>query len=175
MLSGQSFKTANQNAGAHKHTIDFFHGLQVAITATVMFNIVQYAYWTVLSRRQNVQGHWNKFGPVYILIVASVLVNIQPMMILCIGSWYPSNGLPKPGGGTYATGHDYCVDNPQEWPCNNAFWDVNSTNSFFPSKASGWLIQVFCTYLGYVLLIVGVVQATDMAGKMRRTWRMARG
>jgi len=164
MLSGQSFGKSAAAAGAHAHTVAFFHGLQVAITMTVMLNIVQYAYWTCLSRRQHVTKHWDKYGPVYLLMVAAVLVTVQPMMILIIGSWYPGKDGP-----------DGCNANPEKWPCHNAFWDNTATNSFFPNQASGWLIQVFCTYVGYILLVVGVVQATDMVNKMKRTWRMARG
>jgi hypothetical protein len=161
MLSGNSFSKSASDAASHEHLVSFFHGLQVAITMTVMLSIVQYAYWTVLSKRQNVVGHWAKFGPVYILLLASILVTTQPMMILVIGSWHP--------------GAETCKATPDTWPCKNAFWDTHATNSFFPNQASGWLIQIFCTYVGYLLLIVGVVQATDLATKMRRTWRMARG
>jgi len=164
---------------------------------TVMFSVVQYAYWTCLSRRQKVTGHWAKFGPVYILLVAATMVTVQPMMILIIGSWYPKDGPPayadtvlsaagvKPVVYKYPELHDFyaahpelagtCKLTPDAWPCTNAFWNPSATNSFFPNQTSGWLIQIFCTYVGYILLVVGVVQATDMMGKMRRTWRMARG
>jgi len=162
MLSGQSFNNAAADASAHEHTINFFHGFQVAIMMTVMASVVQYGYWTVLSKRHRVEGHWNKFGPVYILMVAAILVNVQPLMILCIGSW--STGLdctdPKVG---------------PTWPCTNAFWTSDAMNTFFPNRASGWLIQVFCTYGGYISLIVGVFQATDMVAKFKRTWQAARG
>jgi len=163
MLSGQSFSQANddmKNESA-QHVIELFHGLQVAIMLTVTGNIVQYAYWTVLSKRRNVEGHWNKFQPVYLLILAAILVNVQPLMILIIGSFHPSG--------------DECKAHPQEWPCTNCFWDSKATNSFFPNRVQGWLIQIFCTYLGYILLIAGVFQATDMVAKMRRQWRQARG
>lgn len=126
-----------------------------------MANVVQYAYWTVLSQRRGVEGHWNKFGPVYVLMVAAILVNVQPMMILCIGSWATTT----------------CDDpkNAADWPCTNAFWTADAMNTFFPNRASGWLIQIFCTYLGYILLIVGVFQATNMLKKFQRTWQAARG
>lgn len=130
----------------------------------VMLNIVQYAYWTVLSKRKRVQGHWAKFGPVYILAVASVLVNTQPMMILTIGSWHPSMEVCKSSQETYSS-----------WPCTNAFWTPEATNSFFPNRWQGWMIQIFCTWLGFILLVVGVVQATELHKKMRRTWQQARG
>lgn len=130
---------------------------------TVMLNIVQYAYWTVLSKRKRVQGHWAKFGPVYILVVASALVNTQPMMILTIGSWRPAQSQ--------------CItpEFHDTWPCTNAFWTPEATNSFFPNRWQGWTIQICCTWLGFVLLVVGVVQATELHKKMRRTWQQARG
>jgi len=161
MLSGQSFNHAAANAASHEHVVTFFHAFQVAIMMTVMANVVQYGYWTCLSKRRNVEGHWNKFGPVYILIVAGILVNVQPFMILCIGSW---------ASGT-------CDDpkNALVWPCTNAFWTEDATNTFFPNRASGWLIQIFCTYGGYILLITGVFQATEMVAKLRKTWNAARG
>jgi len=127
----------------------------------IMFNIVQYAYWTVLTKRRNVQGHWKKFGPVYILLVAAILVNTQPMMILAIGSWHPSMAE--------------CKKTPDVWPCTNAFWTPEATNSFFPNRLPGWAIQIFCTWGGFVLLVIGVVQATELNKKMARTWQQARG
>jgi len=162
MLSGQSFQNANTNAAAHEHTISFFHGFQVAIMMTVMASVIQYGYWTVLTKRHNVQGHWANFGPVYILLVAGILVNVQPLMVLCIGSW--------------STGVD-CSDSKiaPTWPCTNAFWTADAMNTFFPNRASGWAIQICCTYVGYALLITGVFQATEMVAKFRRTWRAARG
>lgn len=162
MLSGSSFTSASQQvSNDHAHLISFFHGFQVAIMMTVMASIIQYAYWTVLTKRQRVQGHWNKFGPVWILVVAGILVNVQPIMILCIGSW--------------SEGVDCSGDNAKTWPCTNAFWTADATNTFFPNRWQGWLIQVLCTYVGYILLIVGVFQATDMVGKLSKTWREARG
>lgn len=162
MLSGQSFQNANTSAGQHEHTIAFFHGFQVAIMMTVMASVIQYGYWTVLTKRHGVQGHWAKFGPVYILLVAGILVNVQPLMILCIGSWSTGLDCTKP---------DIAV----EWPCTNAFWTADAMNTFFPNRASGWAIQICCTYVGYILLIVGVFQATEMVSKFRRTWNQARG
>jgi len=169
MLSGNSFQSAANNASSHENLISFFHAFQVAIMMTVMASIVQYSYWTVLSKRGNVEGHWNKFGPVYILMVAAILVNVQPMMILCIGSWSPGPCDTNPNGTmVHPENHDV-------WPCQNAFWTMEATNTFFPNRAQGWVIQIFCTYVGYILLIVGVFQATDMVAKFRRTWRAARG
>jgi len=162
LLSGQSFNKAAANASSHEHTVAFFHGLQVAIMMTVMLNIVQYSYWTVLTKRRNVVGHWAKFGPCYILMVASVLVCTQPMCILVIGSWSINT-------------EDQCNADPNSWPCTNVFWTNDATNTFFPNRLGGWMIQIFCTWLGFGFLIVGVVQATELHKKMARTWRQARG
>merc|ERR1719183_3465355 len=102
------------------------------------------------------------------------------MMILIIGSWYDVDKCNKclhgdPDTSVIPWKYPKTFQPCNEWPCVNAFWDGHQTNSFFPNQASGWLIQVFCTYVGYFLLVVGVVQATDMVAKFKRTWRMARG
>lgn len=84
--------------------VDFFHGLQVAIMLTVMTNVVQFAHWTVKRKRKN-QPHCSKYGPVYILMVASVLVCVQPVCMLVIGSWTSIDNFFFDGGDTGA----HCV------------------------------------------------------------------
>merc|ERR1712146_64001 len=39
----------------------------------------------------------------------------------------------------------------------------------------GWLIQVFCTYVGYILLFTGVFWATQLHKKFMKKWRQIRG
>jgi len=56
-----------------------------------MLNIVQFAYWNVQKKRKKVDGqkagHWYMYRPVYLLMLATVLVLIQPTGMLVIGSW----------------------------------------------------------------------------------------
>lgn len=171
MLSGQSFNNANKNAAAHESLITFFHGFQVAVTMTVMFNIVQYGYWTVLNKRRNVRGHWNKFGSVYILLTAAILTLVQPIMILIIGSWAPSVDPPC---GTDKDHNPLPGPDPR-WPCTNTFWTSDVTNTFFPNRWQGWMVQIFCTWGGYLLMMIGVFQVTDMVRKLKKQWADARG
>lgn len=133
--------------------------------STVMFSIVQYAYWTVLTKRRNVTGHWAKFGPVYMLLVAAILVNVQPMCILVIGSWHEGitpQDCAKP-------------DMHDNFPCTNIFWTPEATTSLYPNRWQGWVVTILCTYGGFALLITGVVQATGLLQKVQRTWNQARG
>lgn len=166
MLSGQSFQQSAADASAHESLIAFFHGFQVAVTMTVMFNIVQYGYWTVLNKRRNVKGHWNKFGSVYILLAAAILTLVQPIMILIIGSWSGSVDCKH-------TKDKYLPD--PRWPCTNTFWTNDAKNTFFPNRWQGWMVQIFCTWGGYLLMMVGVFQVTDMVKKLKKQWATARG
>jgi len=84
------------------------------------------------------------------------------MCILVIGSWSINTDAQ-------------CAADPNSWPCTNVFWTNDATNTFFPNRLGGWLVQIFCTYLGFAFMIVGVVQATELHKKMARTWRQARG
>ena len=97
--------------------VDLFHGLQVAIMLALMVrgargertffsgvsdstplrpltsatthrqtNILQFAWWKCKAKR-GIDGHWDRYGPCYLLIIATVLVMIQPTCMLVIGSY----------------------------------------------------------------------------------------
>ncbi len=66
--------------------VDLFHGLQVAIMLALMTNIIQFAWWKCKAKK-GVEGHWNRFGPCYLLMIATVLILVQPTCMLVIGSY----------------------------------------------------------------------------------------
>eukprot|EP00465_Bigelowiella_longifila_P011013 CAMPEP_0185254318 /NCGR_PEP_ID=MMETSP1359-20130426/3063_1 /TAXON_ID=552665 /ORGANISM="Bigelowiella longifila, Strain CCMP242" /LENGTH=204 /DNA_ID=CAMNT_0027837207 /DNA_START=208 /DNA_END=822 /DNA_ORIENTATION=- len=127
--------------------VDFFHGIQVAITFALMTNVVQFAWWTRKGKRGKPMTHCERFGPVYVLMVSTCLVMVQPTCMLVISSW----GI------------------------NNFFFDNQSNpNALVPNTLTGWMIQVFCTYVGYILLFVGVFWATALHKKIARKWAVLR-
>jgi len=65
--------------------VDFFHGFQVALMMTVMLNLTQFVWWRCKASRRGtcLQVHM----PTLFTLVATIMVNIQPMWILIIGSW----------------------------------------------------------------------------------------
>lgn len=128
--------------------VDFFHGIQVAITFALMTNVVQFAWWTVKSKKRPSWTHWDRYGPVYVLMVSTCLVMVQPTCMLVISSW----GI------------------------DNFFFDNSSNpNALVPNTLTGWMIQVFCTYLGYILLFIGVFWATQLHKKIMKKWNTIRG
>jgi hypothetical protein len=128
--------------------VDLFHGIQVAVMLALMTNIVQFAWWSTKKRR-NKPGmtHLGCFWPVYILMVATILVLVQPSSMLVIGSF----------------------------DINNFFFDGGNTNALVPNTPLGWCIQVFCTYGGFLLMFIGVFGATKLHLKIRNKWRRLRG
>ncbi|GAB5360085.1 hypothetical protein AAMO2058_000597100 [Amorphochlora amoebiformis] len=121
--------------------VDFFHGIQVAITFALMTNVVQFAWWT--RKKKTRLTHCKKYGPVYLLMLSTCLVMVQPTSMLVISSF-----------GT-----------------QNFFFDGGSnTNALVPNTTTGWLIQVFCTYLGYVTLFIGVFWTTSLHVKIAKKW-----
>jgi len=57
----------------------------------------------------------------------------------------------------------------------NIFFDGDSNpNALVPNTTTGWLIQVFCTYLGYITLFVGVFWTTQLHMKIARKWNQIR-
>lgn len=139
--------------------MDFFHGIQVAVTFAMMTNITQFAWWTCKRNRKGT--HLQKYLPVYLLLISTILVNIQPLLMLVFSSWPcadPYNDATPP--------LSPCVEN----------WIFKGSNTYlFPTTTGGWMVQIFGTYLGFLLMFVGVFQATNLHTKIRKKWRSIRG
>lgn len=183
--------------------VKFFHGVQVAIMLMLMTNIVQFAYHSCLRMRE-ARGHWYRFKPVYYIILATPMVLLQPTCMLVIGSWicdgkFSADQLSgeqcdargQPAGclqGTYdqygrfsdqssvsfvasTSFVDGCSDDMQ-----NFFFDGGAnSNALWPNTTTGWCIQIFGTYLGFIVMFVGVCQATQLHVKIVNKWHKIRG
>lgn len=170
------------NSGSGSGVVDFFHGLQVAIMMTLMFNLVQFVWWTCKRMRRGtfLEVH----SPTLLVLLSAILVNIQPMMILVIGSWHLCCGTCEQLGLT-CTGMSYppwpkLGPNGEKVPrpCSsggNVFWDQSYCSgenyALFPTQVSGWIIQIVCTWGGYILMFIGVFQATKLHLKLLAKWR----
>lgn len=172
------------NGGAGSGIVDFFHGFQVAIMMTVMLNLVQFVYWRCKLSRTGTC--WQVHQPTLWTLMAAIMVNVQPLLILIIGSWkLCCNYCPDTQPTCTATGYSYppwpmTPDTFRECaaPGGNLFWDVSYCSGgnypVFPTVASGWAIQVLCTWLGFVFMFIGVLQATLLHKKLARRWRTIR-
>lgn len=173
------------NGGSGTGYVDFFHGFQVALMMTIMLNLVQFVYWRCKASRRGTC--WQKFHPVFWTFVSAVLTNVQPFMILLIGSFhaccspcdaFPAGGLPDgfqcpASGKTFPPWGDGA---PRECFGNgNAFWDQSYCQGkklpTFPTKLSGWMIQVLCTWGGFVFMFYGIMEATQLHKKFAAKWR----
>eukprot|EP00656_Telonema_subtile_P046591 TRINITY_DN5307_c0_g1_i1.p1 TRINITY_DN5307_c0_g1~~TRINITY_DN5307_c0_g1_i1.p1 ORF type:complete len:201 (+),score=38.06 TRINITY_DN5307_c0_g1_i1:408-1010(+) len=58
----------------------------------------------------------------------------------------------------------------------NFFFDGGeNSNALTPNTAVGWCIQIFGTYLGFIVMGIGVCQATQLHVKIMKRWRQIRG
>jgi len=136
--------------------------LQVAIMLTLMFNLVQFTWWTCKRQRRGTM--WQVHGPTFMVLLSAILVNIQPILILIIGSWELCC--------SDCTGHVYvnsdkmqvpflanCTSSGKTYPpwpatasvareCSsggNIFWDISYCSGqkypIFPTVLSGWMIR----------------------------------
>lgn len=190
-----------------------------------MTNIVQFAYWNVGKKRKFVvvdtdkgptkvkAGHWYVYRPVYLLMFATVLVCLQPVCMLVIGSWicdgefssdqidltqvsfdnvtntYVANGTTAghylPDGTFSQAAKDMSTlivaQSDTQWPAGcsssmkNFFFDGGVSNALVPNTSTGWMIQIFGTYLGFICMFVGVCQATMLHVKIAKKWSALRG
>ena len=63
---------SNVNGGL----VAFFHGVQVAVMMSLMTNILQFAWWKLKKKKGT---HWQRKGPLWILLLASIMVLTQPV------------------------------------------------------------------------------------------------
>jgi hypothetical protein len=145
--------------------VDLFHGLQVAIMLALMTNILQFAWWKCKAKK-GIEGHWDRFGPCYILFVSTCLVLVQPTCMLVIGS-YSSDDDYKPCDDSLP------VENNHHG-MNNIFFKGDDTTLLVPNTTEGILIQIFCTYLGFLLMFIGVVWSTNLHKKITKKWNQLR-
>jgi hypothetical protein len=174
------------NGGSGTGIVDFFHGAQVAIMMTLMFNLTQFIYWTCKQRRTGT--FWQVHTPTMLVLASAILVNIQPLWILVIGSWKlccahcslfkdsAGKSLPDTCTSTGLTYPPWSSGNPRECSSGgNVFWDISYCGgqqySIFPTQVSGWAIQIICTWGGYVLMFIGVFQATQLHKKFAAKWK----
>jgi len=179
----------------------------------LMTNIVQFGYWNVQKKRKRNNGekasHLYMYGPVYLLMVSMVLVMIQPVCMLIIGSWicdgqFTSDQLDP---STYTCNTTGCYNETSYvgkyladgtfsdqsivtegtaagdmWvsgcsPTMKNFFFDNSANpsALVPNTVVGWCIQIFGTYLGFILMFIGVCQSTMLHHKISAKWAAIRG
>lgn len=176
----------------------------------LMLSIVQFAYWTV-KRDKTPMSHMKRYLSVYLILVSTVLILVQPVAMLAIGSWHTENFFFD--GGDFKTvchlntdcGSGMCMSNA--YSCTGKPYSGDSavlingacvqldatgvncsdtqagvdcacgmdTNALFPNTTEGWLIQVFCTWLGFIFMFIGVFKATKLHKKIAMKWNRLRG
>lgn len=120
-----------------------FYALEPLISGIILTNLLQFCYVKV-SRKPKTGSHWQKWGPVWLVFLATVFTMAQPMAVLFI--YVGEIGYPE-----------------------HKLW----TNGWFPSTPLGVTLYVL-KWLGVVLLIVGVFQVTQIHQKIKKKWQAIR-
>lgn len=110
-------------------------------------------YLLYCSRRRT-GPHCHKYGPTYIMILASLLIMADLMRHVL----QDANIWPEPSSRQYRPG---CHD-----------------ETFHCLSGIGIVFTILCTYIGFAMLIVATMWNADLMGKlsaMREKWRELRG
>lgn len=174
------------NGGSGTGIVDFFHGFQVALMTTIMFNLVQFVFWRCKASRKGtcLQVH----TPTLLMLLSAFMTCFQPMCILVVGSWKllccDCADLGLVGDKCPATGRSYPPwGDKAARECNydgNWFWKGDTKRctgqelAVFPNAVPGWMIQIFATYGGFVVMFISVMQATQMHKKIQAKFRSIR-
>lgn len=176
------------NGGAGTGSVDFFHGFQVAIMMTIMFNLTQFIYWRCNQTRRG--SCWEKHRPTFLMLISAIMTNVQPMAILACGSFKliccPCTMVGAEDDTCTPTGRSMppwtdAKGNPEWRTCHgngNWFWAEDHCTgqelALFPNKASGWVIQIFLTWGGFVVMFLAVMEAMQLGKKIKNKWRTLR-
>lgn len=131
--------------------------------------------WNCKSKRKH-KPHCSQYGPCYVLLCATVLVMVQPVSMLVIGSFNGDQVYSCDLETDPDTGADSCaLVLPDDDGVSNFFFDGDDDPSaLVPNTLTGWMIQIFCTYLGFGLLFWGVTWATNLHVKIAKKWAVIR-
>lgn len=127
------------------------HTFSLALTLATLTNLVQFM-WHKASAQGGVLSHWQRYGPTYVLSIATPLV-LADQVRHCLqdsGVW------PQPGSSMFIDSDD----------CQ----DVSGFKGMWCLTAVGWWFSIVFTYSGFSLLIVSVVWSTKLVSKIRRAW-----
>lgn len=178
---GASVMTGGAGSGA----VDFFHGFQVALMMTIMFNLVQFVYWRCNATRTG--SCLQKHKPTLLMLCSAIMTVFQPMAILVVGSWNllccACEDIGIEADKCPASGRSFPPFGPEARECHgdgNWFWKGTTKRctgqelALFPNQTMGWLIQIFMTYGGFAVMFVAVVMATQMDKKIKNKWHAVR-
>jgi len=98
--------------------------------------------YTIYTAKRRSGTAWNKWGPSILVIIASVLIMLEPTRHL----WMDYHVL----GSNWAEYQESC----------DADW-------FYCLSAVGWLITIGATYIGFTLLLVGSLWNANIMSKLR--------
>ena len=170
---GDNIKSNKSHICCWPHlTTTFLTFLGLHETLFSQTNILQFAWWKCKAKK-GLTGHWERYGPCYVLMLSTCLVLVQPTMILVVAS--------------YSSDDEYTPCPTQEDPDPETvvshhgmqnlyiFFDGDDDTALTPNTLLGWAIQIFGTYLGFILMFWGVTWATNLDKKIAKKWNALRG
>ncbi|GLC35409.1 hypothetical protein PLESTB_000567700 [Pleodorina starrii] len=125
----------------------FSHTFSLALTLAILTNLAQYTAWKALGRSGT---HWQRFGPAWLLVIATPLM-CADLMRHCLQD---SDIWTGPSSRMY---RDHCGP-------------VSGLHGFWCLSITGWLFSIVFTYSGFVLLVTAVLWSSNLIAKLRLAW-----
>jgi len=121
---------------------NLFYALEPLVSGILLTNIFQWSYAKASSGRSGT--HWQKWGPVYLIGIATVFSMAMPLAVLFI--YVGEVGYPE-----------------------SKMWK----GSWFPNTPHGAILYAL-KWIGMVCLTVGMLQLTGLHIKIRKKWAQIR-
>jgi hypothetical protein len=175
----------------------FSHYLNLVVNIAMLTFVLGFV-WNQSKRRDKQPTRWLKYGPTYLVAIASLLILADPMrhILQDLHLWRapmyisgcPVRALQIPErtciansdcGGNNCGGGYFSV-NPGE-DCFTCWHDTGfcseGAEAFRCLSVYGWMLTVVATYAGFALFFFAVLWNANITGKLkkiRRQWRALR-
>lgn len=144
----------------------FFHAVTFAIDLAAFTNIVQFAI-AKTNRARKGKPFCRKWGPVMCLVLATILADADLVVHIIQDAWGTSCENVADGSTIQIHSKD-----GQITPVDPKY----SQYCWFPPTLAQWTWEgMFCTWLGYFFLFVGIFWVISFPQKMKAQWRSIRG
>ena len=124
----------------------FSHTFSLVLTAVVLTNLTQFV-WQKASVKPGVHSHWQRYGPTYLLALATPLILADQVR----HALQDANIWPQPSSSMY---QDDCDTSAFNWCLTTV----------------GWIFTIFATYTGFSLMVISVLWQTRFITKLKRAY-----
>jgi hypothetical protein len=171
----------------------FSHMLNIIIDLVLLGFVCSYFWYQAYTKRRRSQppSPWSIYGPAYLVTLGSCLILADPVrhVLQDLHVWHasmyihacpvralqlPNRSCTQPSDcGVNACGGGYFSEKPGT-DCFTCWEDgmcSEGAETFRCLSTIGWVVTIFCNYVGFSLFLAAVLWSSNLLPKINRKWK----